>query len=222
MAEQNGQGQESKIVWRMPLVILIIVIAGAVVWRWYTPVQKEGMPPTAPKTETAAGKDLTQPIIKAQVTIDDVIRVRKHWDPAFTDWTGKQAPDFDLVDINGKNHKLSNYKGIPVMLVFWATWCPPCRKEIPGLIELRKTISPEKLAILAISNEKGDVVREFLKQVPVNYTVIAAPPGSMLPPFNEINAIPATFFIDKSGVIRLASEGLVLENEAKMILKAFD
>lgn len=222
MAEQNGQGQESKIVWRVPLVILGIVIAAAVVWRWYSPVQKEGTPPTEAKTETAAVKDATQPIIKAEVTIDDVIRVRKHWDPAFTDWTGKQTPDFELADIGGKNHKLSNYKGIPVMLVFWATWCGPCRQEIPGLIELRKEFPPDKLAIIAISNEKGDTVREFLKQVPVNYTVITAPQSVMSPPFNMINAIPATFFIDKGGVIRLASEGFVLESEVKMILKALD
>jgi peroxiredoxin len=222
MAEQNGQGQESKIVWRVPLVILAVVIASAGVWRWYAPAQREGTPPTEQKIEKTAVKDTTQPIIKAQVTIDDVIRVRKHWDPAFTDWVGKQAPDFDLADISGKNHKLSNYKGIPVMLVFWATWCGPCRQEIPGLIELRKTISPDKLAILAISSEKGDVVRNFLTQMPVNYIVISAPLELISPPFNMINAIPATFFIDKSGVIRLASEGLVLENEVKMILKALD
>lgn len=220
MAEQNGQ--ESKIVWRVPLAILIIVIAAAVAWRWYSPAQKEGTPPTEAKKDTTAAQDATQPIIKAQVTIDDVIRVRKHWDPAFADWTGKQAPDFELADVAGKNHKLSNYKGIPVMLVFWATWCGPCRQEIPGLIELRKTIPSDKLAILAISNEKGDVVRNFLTQVPVNYAIITAPQSVLPPPFNMINAIPATFFIDKTGVIRLASEGLVLENEAEMILKALD
>ena len=234
MAEQNGQGQSSKAMWTVPLVVLAIVVAAAVVWRvMHKPAATEVMPvveanvpmppPSAGEPPIVVSKEVaSQPIIKAQVTIDDVIRVRKHWDPAFTEWFGKQAPNFDLADIDGKDHKLSNYKGKTVMLIFWATWCGPCRQEIPGLISLRKEVSPDKLAIIAISFEKGDVVREFLKQIPVNYTVIAAPQSLMSPPFNMIDSIPATFFVDKEGVIRLASEGLVFENEVKMILKALD
>jgi len=234
MAEQNGQGQSSKAMWVVPVVVLAIVVTAAVVWRVLhtptvtevTPVAEANAPlppPSVGETPKLISKEVaSQPIIKAQVTIDDVIQVRKYWNPAFTEWVGKQSPNFDLADIDGKNHKLSNYKGKAVMVIFWATWCGPCRQEIPGLIALRKEISPEKLAVIAISFEKGDVVRDFLKQMPVNYTVIAAPQSLMSPPFSMINGIPATFFIDKDGVIRLASEGLVLENEAKMILKALD
>lgn len=236
MAEQNGQGQSSKAMWIVPLVVLAIVVAVAAARRvLYAPAATEVTPspvvevnaplppPSAGEPPRLVSKEVaSQPIIKAQVTIDDVIRVRKHWDPAFNEWFGKQAPNFDLTDIDGKDHKLSNYKGKAVMVIFWATWCGPCRQEIPGLIALRKEISPDKLAMIAISFEKGDVVREFLKQMPVNYTVINAPQGLMSPPFSMVNGIPATFFIDKDGVIRLASEGLVLESEAKMILKALD
>jgi peroxiredoxin len=237
MAEQNGQGQSSKTMWTVPVVVLAIVVVAAVVWRVvHAPATNKIMsqpvaeangvlppPPSAGEPPIVVSKEVaTQPIIKAQVTIDDVIKVRKYWDPAFTEWFGKQAPNFDLTDVEGKDHKLSNYKGKTVMVVFWATWCGPCRKEIPGLISLRKEISPEKLAVIAISFEKGDVVREFLKQTPVNYTVITVPPDLISPPFNMINSIPATFFIDKDGVIRLASVGLVLEEEVKMVLKALD
>ena len=234
MSAQNGQGQSSKTMWIVPVVVLAIVVAAAVMWRVLhapaatevTPVTKANAPlppPSAGEPPRLVSKEVaSQPIIKAQVTIDDVIRVRKHWNPAFTEWFGKQTPNFDLADIDGKDHKLSNYKGKTVMLIFWATWCGPCRQEIPGLIALRKEISPDKLAMIAISFEKGDVVRDFLKQKPVNYTVITAPQSLMSPPFSMINGIPATFFIDKDGLIRLVSEGLVLENETKMILKALD
>jgi peroxiredoxin len=235
MAEQIGQGQSSKAMWIVPVVVLAIVVAAAVMWRVLhspamnkitpQPVMEANVvpPPSTGEPPIVVSKEVaTQPIIKAQVTIDDVIKVRKHWDPAFTEWFGKQSPNFDLTDINGKDHKLSNYKGKTVMMIFWATWCGPCRQEIPGLISLRKEFSPDKLAMIAISFEKGDVVRDFLKQIPVNYTVITAPQGLMSPPFNMVNGIPATFFIDKDGVIRLASEGVVLESEAKMILKALD
>jgi peroxiredoxin len=238
MAEQNGQGQSSKVMWTVPVVVLAIIVAAAVVWRVThapatnkvipQPVAEANVVPPPPPPSVAeppiiVSKEVaSQPVIKAQVTIDDVIRVRKHWDPAFSEWFGKQAPNFDLADIDGKDHKLSNYKGKAVMVIFWATWCGPCRQEIPGLISLRKEFPPEKLAMIAISFEKGDVVREFLKKMPVNYTIITAPQELMSPPFNMINGIPATFFIDKDGMIRLASEGLVLEDEAKMILKALD
>ncbi|HEY5140118.1 MAG TPA: TlpA disulfide reductase family protein [Methylococcales bacterium] len=236
MAEQNGQGQSSKAMRVVPVAALAIVIAAAVAWRvLHVSVANEGTtkpvveanvpspPPSAGEPPIIVAKEVApQPITRAQVTIDDIVQVRKYWNPAFTEWFGKQAPNFDLTDVEGKDHKLSNYKGKAVMLVFWATWCGPCRQEIPGLIALRKEFSPDKLAIIAISFEKGDVVRDFLKQKPVNYTVITAPQDLMSPPFSMVNGIPATFFIDKEGVIRLASEGLVLENEAKMILKVLD
>jgi len=233
MAEQNGQWQSPKTMWVVPLVVLAIVVALAVVWRIVHAPAPKAIAPVAPAVMPEANLPVkppiiesqeraAQPIIRAQITIDDVIRVRKHWDPAFMDWVGKQAPNLDLADIDGKTHKLSSYKGKSVMLIFWATWCPPCRMEIPGLIELRKQVSPDKLAMVAISYEQGDRVRNFLSQNPVNYTVISTPQSAMPQPFAMINAIPATFFIDKDGIIRLAAEGLVLPKEVEMILKALD
>jgi peroxiredoxin len=223
MTEQNGQRQSSKAMWVVPVVVLAIVVGVAATRRvLYAPSQKEVIPQPMPDVNVKAVDSTTQPIIKAQVTIDDVIRVRQSWDPGFMHWVGKQVPDFDLADIDGKSHKLSNYKGKTVMLIFWATWCPPCRQEIPGLIELRKTASSDKLAIMAISFETGDTVRRFLSKNPVNYTVIAAPQNIVPPPFQSVNALPSTFFIDKDGVIRLAAEGLMLEKEVEMILKAIE
>ena len=233
MAGQNGKWQSPQTMWVVPLVVLAIVVALAVVWRIVHAPAPKAVAPAAPAAAPEANLPVTppiiesnerasQPIIRAQVTIDDVIRVRKHWDPAFTAWVGKQAPNFDLADIEGKNHKLSNYKGKPVMLIFWATWCPPCRMEIPGLIELRKQVPQDKLAMVAISYEQGDRVRSFLSQNPVNYTVISTPQTTMPQPFIMINAIPATFFIDKDGIIRLAAEGLILPRELELILKALD
>jgi peroxiredoxin len=242
MAENNGQANSSRATWVVPVVVLAIVVAAAVVWRYTQPhaakevttavpeaniakVEPNGLvslppgdkPPVLVSQEVAA-----QPIVKAQVMLDDVIKVRRNWNPAFENYVGRQAPDFDLGDVNGTNHKLSNYKGINVMLIFWATWCGPCKMEMPGLIELRKEIPTNKLAMLAISYEKGDTVRSFLAQRPLNYTVIATPQQIMPPPYADINAIPATFFIDKDGIIRLATEGLLQENEVRLILKALD
>jgi thiol-disulfide isomerase/thioredoxin len=235
MTEQNGQEQSSRAVWTVPLVVLGVIVTAAVVWRIvYAPppamvaraapeVNQAPLQPAAQQPLIIESKERAlQPVIKARITIDDIIKVRKYWQPAFVDWVGRQAPEFELADINGKNHKISSYRGKTLMLIFWATWCGPCRMEIPELIKLRSEVSPEKLAMLAISYEQSETVRRFLSQRPVNYTVIATPPNMMPPPFRFIDAIPTTLFIDKDGVIRLASEGFLLPNELTMILRAID
>lgn len=240
MAEQNGQPKSPRAMWIVPLAALAIIVVLAIAWRMFyihthkvVIIQPEPKPntitqeanglvsiPAATPPTIISKEAVTEPAIKTKVTIEDVIKIRQYWNPAFTDWIGKEAPNFDLADITGANHKLSEYKGKTLMLVFWATWCGPCKEEIPGLIQLRKQFPPEKLAIVAISFEKGDVVRGFLKQTPVNYTVIATPQYILPPPFIGVNGIPATFFIDKDGIIRLATEGLVLPDEVKLVLKA--
>ncbi len=154
-----------------------------------------------------------------KASLNDIIRAARTWGPAFTPWYGKPAPDFALTDLDGKEHKLSDYKGRKVLLVFWATWCPPCLREIPDLIELRKTVSQDKLAMLAISNEEPDLVKSFVTQAKINYTVLLDP-GTLPGPYNTINAIPSSFFIDPEGKIKLATSGLVSLSEIKAILLA--
>jgi len=93
------------------------------------------------------------PAERLKMNLEDVIRSASGWGPAYESWRGKEAPDFTLRDLDGKVHKLSDYRGKDVMLVFWATWCPPCMMEIPHLIALRNRVGADKLAILAITNE---------------------------------------------------------------------
>jgi len=172
--------------------------------------------PVAQTTSESATTDIT-PSTDPKASLNNIIQAARTWGPAFTPWYGKPAPDFALTDLDGKEHKLSDYKGKKVLLVFWATWCPPCKKEIPDLIELRKTVSEDKLAMLAISNEKPDLVKSFVAQANINYTVLLDP-GTLPGPYNTINAIPSSFFIDPEGKIKLATSGLVSLSEIKAIL----
>ncbi len=178
----------------------------------------ESMPsePLAQTTSESPTLDIT-PSTAPKAGLNDIIQAARTWGPAFTPWYGKPAPDFALTDLDGKEHKLSDYKGKKVLLVFWATWCPPCRKEIPDLIQLRKTVGKDKLAMLAISNEKPDLVKSFVTQANINYTVLLDP-GTLPGPYNTINAIPSSFFIDQEGKIKLATSGLVSLSEIKDIL----
>src|SRR4030042_3085295 len=86
-----------------------------------------------------------------KVRLEDVIKAAKTWEPAYQKWYGKPAPDFALTDVADKVHRLGDYKGKNVIIIFWATWCGPCLREIPDLMELRKTVGQSELAMLAVS-----------------------------------------------------------------------
>jgi peroxiredoxin len=146
------------------------------------------------------------------------IKTQATWDEAFTSYFGKDAPDFAVEDIEGKTHKLSDYRGRNVMVDFWATWCPACNLEIPHLIELRKTFPEDKLAILAISNEQPERLKNFAESKGINYTVASLDGKSLPEPFANVNLIPTTFFISPDGKIKFAAVGIVSPADAKVIL----
>lgn len=140
------------------------------------------------------------------------------WDVAFASSFGEDAPDFSVEDIDGKTHKLSDYQGRNVVVVFWATWCPACNLEIPHLIELRNILAEDKLAILAISNEEPEHLKKFAESKGINYTVASLGDKPLPEPFANVTSIPTSFFIDPEGKIKFAAVGLVPLADAKVIM----
>jgi peroxiredoxin len=132
----------------------------------------------------------------------------RNWGPSYQSWYGKPTPDFTLTDIKGKEHKLSDYRGKDVLLVFWATWCGPCKIEIPHLIALQNIIERDSLGwvILAISNESQDKVKPFVAASRMNYPVLLDK-GQLPEPYRSVRSIPSSFFIDKQGKIKIGTVG---------------
>jgi len=164
-------------------------------------------------------KIVTVPQSASMIRLEDIIKAAKTWGPAFQNWYGKSTPDFALIDISGKVHRLSDYRGKNVLVIFWATWCGPCLREIPDLIELRKTVGRDDLAMLAITNENPNLVKRFVAKAKINYDILLDQ-GTLPMPYNSIKAIPSGFFIDAEGKIKLATVGMVSLKEIKMILQA--
>lgn len=119
------------------------------------------------------------------------------------------APDFALKDLKGKTVRLSDYKGKIVIIDFWATWCGPCRRGIPDFIELQKEYGEEKLQILGVSVDRGDlsVVPKFAKEYNMNYPVLYADSDVQMK-YGPIRSIPTAFIVDQDGYVRDMRVGL--------------
>lgn len=161
-----------------------------------------------------------KPEYTSGMNLEDIIKWRETWEVAFTPWFDKGAPDFTLKDIEGRTHRLSDYQGRDVLVVFWATWCRACNVEIPHIIELRKMLGEDKLAILAISNEPPELLKQFTAAKKINYPVVSLGDGTLPAPFANVTSLPTAFYIDRKGTIKLATEGLVSQEEIKAIIQA--
>lgn len=115
---------------------------------------------------------------------------------------GQKAPDFTLKDLAGNNVSLSFYKGRVVLLNFWASWCPPCRAEMPSMNKLNDLLKKRGLTILAISTDKSIFdVKSYLKENPVNFTVLLDYNLNVSRNLYKVFMMPTTFLIDKRGII---------------------
>ena len=126
------------------------------------------------------------------------------------------APDFVLKDIGGKNVQLSQYRGKMVVVEFWATWCPPCKATIPGLIAVQEKYAGKGLVVFGVSIDEGDDVRSklsaFSKKYKINYPVLLG--SEEVSRAYGVMSIPATFLVGKDQKIISAYKGYVddLEN----------
>jgi len=120
------------------------------------------------------------------------------------------APEFSLKDLQGNALSLASYKGKVLILNFWATWCPPCRREIPDFIEAYKELKDKGLEILGISVDElsAEALRDWTQKAGMNYPVALAT-AKVIADYQPGEFIPATIVIDRSGRIRYRQSSLM-------------
>lgn len=134
--------------------------------------------------------------------------------------TGQKAPTLSLKDLQGRNVRLSNYKGKVVLINFWATWCPPCRAEMPDLIKMQKEYRGRGLQVIGVTYPPQTVgeVRRFIRKLRVNYPVALGTKETKAL-FDQGETLPITVIIDREGNFRELIEGILLPEEFEQKIK---
>ena len=124
------------------------------------------------------------------------------------------APDFKLKDIEDRDVSLSDFEGKVVLLNFWATWCGPCKIEMPWFVEFQRKYKDRGFSVIAVSmDEEGwDVVRPFVDELKPNFPIVIGN-DEMGDEYGGVVALPTTFIIDKEGKIASSHQGLVSKGD---------
>ena len=139
------------------------------------------------------------------------------------DVRGAQAPDFELVSLDGRRVKLSDYRGKAVVLNFWATWCAPCKVEMPWFVDLQNQYGSDGLTILGVAMDDSEPrkIAQFASEMGVNYPVLLGT-NKISEAYGDVEYLPTTFYINRQGKIIGKVAGLIgkaeIESDARKAL----
>jgi thiol-disulfide isomerase/thioredoxin len=134
---------------------------------------------------------------------------------------GNPAPAFSLVDLNGKKVSLSQFKGHPVVVNFWATWCGPCQLEMPWFEQFNQKYKDKGLVILGLSQDEGtstDVIAKSAKRLGVTYPILQ-PDESVAKLYGGVDYLPETFYVDSKGTVVEETAGAPTRDEIEANIK---
>ena len=134
---------------------------------------------------------------------------------------GQAAPGFKLVDIRtGKNVQLADFKGRVVLLNFWATWCPPCKGEIPLLVDLQNQYGPQGLQVIGVAMDDAGkaVISKFANEMKINYLVLQGT-EKVADEYGGVDSLPTTFYVGRDGRIIKRVLGPVFPHDAEQSIE---
>jgi peroxiredoxin len=122
-------------------------------------------------------------------------------------WNGDRTPPLELRDLSGRVHRLADYRGNVVLINFWATWCEPCRDEMPAMQALKTKLGGKPFVVLAVNVAESEVrIEDFLRTMPLDFTVLHDRDSSVMKAW-RVKALPASFVVGPDGRIRYSFTG---------------
>jgi len=118
------------------------------------------------------------------------------------------SPKLDLADLSGETHRTGDYAGKVLVVSFWATWCPPCRKEMSSLARLSRELGPDDFAVLAVNvGDRDDRIRDFLEEIDSDGLTVLLDSDKTMPSTWYLRGLPVTYILNRSGQVVLAAIG---------------
>ena len=176
---------------RLGAAVAVLVIGALALWQM-------GAFSAAGDAETTAGDGSVVELHPADASIDTLVAAGQSVGLR----AGDVAPDFEFSAFDGKRMRLSDFRGRPVFLNFWATWCGPCRAELPAMEVLLREHAADQLAIIGVNNgERIQTAERFLQKLDVELTEYAYDPAASIVRRYSILGLPTSYFIDADGII---------------------
>jgi thiol-disulfide isomerase/thioredoxin len=136
---------------------------------------------------------------------------------ALKPWGGGAAPALELADLNGLKHRLADYRGKVVLINFWATWCEPCRDEMPSMQRLKNRFADKPFIVLAVNIGESEVrIGEFLQKLPLDFTVLRDHSSAAMKAW-RVRGLPASFVVGPDGRIRYSHIGELNWDDEKLV-----
>ena len=197
--------------WRLVLILLAVVLLGLLVIQGCTTtVQDSGR---SRQEDMGTGRSELTPAPESATSAQDTeTSEQEDMGNKGSELTpapviGHPAPDFTLVDLEGNQVTLSDFRGKVVFVNFWATWCPPCRAEMPEIEAVHQEYKDKGVVVIGVDiAEPESTVRQYVQQGGFSWTFVLDSTGEVARDY-QIVAIPTSFFIDREGVIRAVNIG---------------
>ncbi len=148
-------------------------------------------------------------------------KLARHSTPGIASGSAQtQAPDFTLQSLDGKTVRLSDFRGKPVVLNFWATWCGPCKIEMPWFVDFQKQYGPAGVQFLGVAMDDASTkeIAEFAESMKVNYPILIGK-ESVGDDYGGVQFLPETFYIDRNGKVVDKAFGLKGKGEIEDAIK---
>jgi peroxiredoxin len=194
------------------VIVLVLAAFALMLWSGYANYKRR----KNAQIMAAQGK-LVQENANNQTVQQDVAA-----DEGLPDLRGKHAPEFSLRTVEGKKLSLSDYRGKAVLINFWATWCAPCKIEMPWLVALRSQYAPQGFEILGVSEDDADTPRsklaKFGEEQHLNYPLLVGD-DAVSRKYGGVEFLPTSYFVGRDGKVVAETAGLVSKDEVEASIK---